>query len=193
MSKTKKDTIRSNLKKEFELFKKKTRMSQQKVSVALGWAPSFFGKMINGHNELNASNLIKICNFFDIPPTRIDPDFEQQVSGEWTIAFTTSGERPPKKNKMFKSFKNVRFAVWNDIELPIIKGGADTKITIPSNTTILATTDFIIQPSDPAFPTTRDIMWLEMRESGTARCHLSKQPPRITGATIFRIVSLIMV
>ena len=193
MSKTKKDTIRSNLKKEFEDFKKKTKMSQVKVSQELGWSNSFFGKILSGHNELSAKALVLIANLFEIPPTRIDPDFNQQVSGEWFVNYTTSGLPAPAQRKQFKAFKNVRYMVWNDINLPIYVHNKDTGTHIPPNTTLLCSHNPVVAPSDPLFPTGEHIYWLELKKNGQFRVHYSRQPPKIANSKIFRIIATIFV
>tara|TARA_R100001086_G_scaffold123560_1_gene63669 strand:- start:780 stop:1361 length:582 start_codon:yes stop_codon:yes gene_type:complete len=193
MSKTEKNTIRSNLKNEFQIFKKKTNMSQVKVSQELGWSNSFFGKILSGHNELSAKALVLIANLFEIPPTRIDPNFNQQVSGEWNVDYTTSGLPAPALRKQFKAFKNVRYVVWNDIKLPIYNGNKDTGTYVPPNTTILLSHSPVLAPSDPAFPTPEQIYWLERKTNGQFRVHISRQPPKILASKIFRIIATIFV
>ena len=181
------------MKKEFQIYKKKTKMSQVKVSQELGWSNSFFGKILSGHNELSAKALVLIANLFEIPPTRIDPNFNQQVSGEWNVDYTTSGLPAPAARKQFKAFKNVRFVVWNDIKLPIYSGNKDTGTHFPPNTTILLSGSPVVTPSDPLFPTGEHIYWLERKKNGQFRAHISRQPPQIRNSKIFRIIATVFV
>ena len=180
-------TIR--LKAEWNKYKKKTGATQQGVSKQLGWSVSFFGKILNGNNECSAENLIKICNFFDVPPTVIDPNFDQQVRGLFNIQYTSSGEPPPKSNKLFRPFNVGRVIVWNDMPLPVYNENGKTNNHIASHCTLICSRDTLLPPSDPDFPRGEVIPWLVL-DGKNSRVIGSVQPPKKIKGKLLRVVAV---
>lgn len=183
-----KDKITKALKTEWQIFKKSTGTTQQEVSKKLGWSVSFFGKILNGNNECSSENLIKICNFLDIPPTRIDPDFNQQIKGLFEIEYTTSGDPPPKDRKMFRPHNHGRVIVWNDVLLEI-KSGAKKVSWIPAQTTLICSAEPVVQRSDPSFPLSKTTFWLVI-DGKKPVVYAQEQPPKRKGATVLRITAV---
>ena len=65
----------ANLNREWEAFSKKNRVTRKDASRQLGWSDSFLGQILRGDSGLSLENLIKISNYLEISPTRIDPDY----------------------------------------------------------------------------------------------------------------------
>jgi len=180
------------LKKQWINFKQRTGASQQLVSNKLGWSKSFFGKIINGNNECSDEHLIKICNFLDIPPTLVDPNFTEQSRGQQVIARTTSGSPPPAQHKMFRPYSSPgRVLIWNDKLLPIKQKGKILNY-IPPNTTLFCSENPLVGRSDANFPECDTIFWL-ICKGGSTSCVKQQQPPKAKGAEVLRIVAVAFV
>ena len=65
----------ANLNREWEAFSKKNRVTRKDASRQLGWSDSFLGQILRGDSGLSLESLIKISNYLEISPTRIDPDY----------------------------------------------------------------------------------------------------------------------
>jgi len=177
------------LKAEWEKYKKRTGATQQAVSEELGWSVSFFGKILNGNNECSAENLIKICNFLDIPPTAIDPKFDQQVRGLFNVSYTSSGDPPPKSNKLFRPFNVGRVIVWNDMPLPVHNIKGKTSHVIGSGCTLICSSDMLLPPSDPNFPPSENILWVIL-DGKNSHVIGSSQPPKKIKGKLLRVVAI---
>jgi transcriptional regulator with XRE-family HTH domain len=71
----KKNRTISNLNTEWEAFSRANKVTRRDASQQLGWSDSFFGAILRGESNLSLENLIKISNYLEISPTRIDPDY----------------------------------------------------------------------------------------------------------------------
>lgn len=180
------------LKAEWARYKKKTGATQQGVSKELGWSVSFFGKILNGNNECSAENLVKICNFFDIPPTTIDSDFDQQTRGLFNVQYTSSGDTPPKSTKLFRPFYTNRVIVWNDMPLTIWDGERKTDHKVSANCTLVCTPDLLLPSSDPDFPPSDRILWLIL-DGKNSYVLRNPQPPKKFRGKLLRVVAITFV
>ena len=198
-----KNTRSINLKKQWEIYKSRTKLTQPNVSAVLGWSSSFFGKLVNGNSDINDEHLIKIANLFDIPPTLIDPNFEQQVRGLFEIYRTTSGEPPPKAVKLFRPQSKGRKIIWNDIMIhveagegvrfPLKQGNKQIVGSFAPDTTLVCQDPMLSLDGDPAFPPTTPPVFLILHGDGKISARCQQKIPRVKGAEILRVITVIFV
>lgn len=106
----------SNLNREWKVFQDRRGYSQVEASQKLGWSDSFFGSLLRGTHPLSLDNLIKIADFLDISPTKIDPSYERPRVDFYEITGTTSGKPPPAPVRYFHPG---RLQFWCDKPVPI--------------------------------------------------------------------------
>ena len=183
-----------NLQKYFEIHEQKTGESRQFLSAKFGWSPSFFGKLLSGEKNLSDENLIRIANYFDIPPIYIDKEFVQQVRGLFPIYTTTSGAAPPRDNKLFRPTDNVdaRKIIWNDRLVPVKRDSRVIGYLFPNSTLICYDANYTGYRADPFFPSTDEPLYLILYKELTKKpqAFVQKTIPSVAKADVFRVITI---
>jgi len=193
-------TKRINLRNEWERFRTlKPTLTQTALSKNLGYSSSVFGKMLNGTTELTMETVVKIANYFEVPPTRIDNEWVHTQYGEFNVQRTSSGYPAPAKTKLHKTIAVGRYVVWNDCNLAIERGddfedfpkSAVQSGFIP-NTTIICVPADTVSFSDPAFPPSSPPIYLIVPEEGKLRAIATAIKPSVKNTTVYRVTGILL-
>jgi hypothetical protein len=181
-----------NLNNEWDFYSKRYSINKQEASLQMGWSVSFFGSLLRGSSSLSLENLIKIANYMQISPRRIDPDYLSPAVDSYDIHGTTSGAEPPAGIRYFKPGK---LQYWVDKRVPIYNNSATEKHRIQyfsEGLTLFCTEEDVPHRIDKNFLTNAIPFWLVFSPTKeTVAIHSTKKPAQKQGK-VYRIVGLHM-
>ena len=181
----------SPLRREWDIYSQKTKMTQAQASKKLGWSSSFFGSLLRGSSTVGVENQIKIANLFGIDTLMLYPETNVPRFHRLPIYRTTSGKPPPADSKLFPVFDPNRVCIWSD-EVVLVMTGAgydredgplgtekDTVVgMVPKGVTLLCTKIDYPANLDVNFPLDDLPSWLILEEGKSAKIYISRQKPK---------------
>lgn len=112
------ERILKNFRRLWESKKNNEGITQNQAATELGWTQSAFSHYLVNITALNRAAIIKLANFFDVPPVDIDPNFNQEgpIYRRVENLNTLSG-KPPSTESI--SFVQGRATTMGFIEIDI--------------------------------------------------------------------------
>jgi len=206
MEKEFKNRLLTNLRDEWDIFRKKNKKTQAQASLELGWSASLFNQFLCGRRPLNYDHIIKIANYFDVSPTNIHPEFNFPRWASINVAGTSSGNPPPSKKKTYLTHAKERFLIWCDTPLDV-EYGPDYKntISLPGGNSsfpaklskiqagaslMCCDPDESMSANDAYFPIP-SVLWIIIQKRAM-RAMLNPVKPRIRAESIYRVMAILL-
>lgn len=180
-----------NLNREWKIFQDQTGYSQVDASKELGWSDSFFGSLLRGTHPLSLDNLIKVANFLNVSPSKIDPNYERPRVDFYEISGTTSGKTPPAP---FRYFHPGKIQFWCDKPVPIYSDSRLTQahrlVQWSAGVTLFCIDEDVPLRVDDNFLTNNIPYWLVIRPGKNAVSIHNTKKPTFFKAEIYRVVGI---
>lgn len=207
----------SQLRQEWDIYKKKHMVTQAQASEKLGWSTSFFGSLLRGTSSVGVENQIKIANLFGIDPLALNPESDVPRFHRLPVYATTSGKPPPADSKLFPVFDPDRVCIWADETIKMVSKGTYDKESgrtdlkegtviglIPTGSTLLCSRVDYPAAVDPMFQLHDLPTWIVLEEGKSAKVYVSRKKPssrvsrpmianvKILKKEVFRLLGVVM-